>query len=440
MTKRVVIHAGPGKTGTSVIQNWLVNNTEVLAQNKVFYPNHGLDANGVSSGNIYAVLSKDCDNKFFVDEQKVNRLLSDFEASPYEVLLLSSEFFFYKISELKQYFNNATFIIYLRNPLELLESNYNQSVKRHTKKERFSMPYGFKFQLLDDLDKLLADRIDLVIRPYDTSLFYHGNIVSDLLNVFDVDIKVDELRRVNPSYVYQSLEFKRLLNHFPLQEVESEIDRVMQSYSHGDSAYSLIPPKLYDNKLSELVIRVNQFIGLHELSQLTPWIENITNNERNPYFSRELTADELLGVAAFLELESPAIFEHIRRAVLAHPDLFVSNSLIYDCFNVMQVKKVETNHFTEISSLSKILLSNTVSDPAEVTREIALYFERIGDVKTAREFMAAAHIFRPNGPQIKLKLNHYNTTLRSIPPLDTPAKGRTLFSKMIKTWVSRRGK
>lgn len=73
--KKIFIHAGPGKTGTSTIQHWLSRNVDLLAENGIHYPYHDVDSNGVSPGNYDAVLSQDENDKWIVDADKTNSLI-----------------------------------------------------------------------------------------------------------------------------------------------------------------------------------------------------------------------------------------------------------------------------------------------------------------------------------------------------------------------------
>ena len=65
---------------------------------------------------------------------------TELDASGCHTLLLSSEFFFPAIADIQKAFPEAEFVVYVRNPIELLESNYNQSVKRHDETKAFVAP------------------------------------------------------------------------------------------------------------------------------------------------------------------------------------------------------------------------------------------------------------------------------------------------------------
>ncbi|MEP4301758.1 MAG: hypothetical protein ABJ340_19085, partial [Paraglaciecola sp.] len=131
MNKRILIHVGPPKSGTSAIQLALLQHRDTLSQMGINYPTHGLGANGISSGNLEAILSLDCNNKWQVCEDKISSLIAEFNNSTQHTLLLSSEYFFYLAKEIAVLIPQAKFIAYVRCPIDTYESSYNQSIKRH---------------------------------------------------------------------------------------------------------------------------------------------------------------------------------------------------------------------------------------------------------------------------------------------------------------------
>ena len=140
---RIVVHTGPGKTGSSALQLWLSENTEKLREQGVYYPTHKTDANGVSSGNRHKVLEQTESGRLTPSPRLIEKLLGDFERSGTQTLLLSSEFFFPAIAELDCLLPGAEFLAYLRDPLESFESDYNQRVKRHGMQSPLGSPRKF---------------------------------------------------------------------------------------------------------------------------------------------------------------------------------------------------------------------------------------------------------------------------------------------------------
>ena len=96
MSLKVIIHLGPPKTGSSAIQNWLLQNrNELLAKEGIFYPSHTVDSNGISSGNVEAVFERSEDRSLTFSAEKLEQCLIDATKAGAHTLLLSSEFFFF---------------------------------------------------------------------------------------------------------------------------------------------------------------------------------------------------------------------------------------------------------------------------------------------------------------------------------------------------------
>ena len=69
----IFIHVGPPKTGTSFIQQWCSRHREWLLIKGVYYPEHHLDNNLISSGNLLSLfeLKNDDDLTFSIKKLEV---------------------------------------------------------------------------------------------------------------------------------------------------------------------------------------------------------------------------------------------------------------------------------------------------------------------------------------------------------------------------------
>jgi len=335
--KRIVIHAGPAKTGTSAIQYWLGNNHEFLKERGVFYPEHGWDKNNVSSGNRREVLRRTKGGEFRVSRYKVSRLLKKFEKSGCHTLLLSSEFFSSKIQELSCFFSQAEFVLYLRNPVELLESSYNQRVKRRALVDRFSLPESIDQSVWDALEMLMnsdvSDRI--IIRPYAESLFCGGSIICDLLKVIGVDLSIERSCRINSSYSFGALEFMRFLNHFPAKNsVRSAVDKCLQGCSKNSEAHSLLTPKKFVALNQDVASKLEAFIISHGQFQLEPLVETIKHAAQRPYRKQEVRQDELDEVVSYINTNEPELYKKLHSLISDHRDISLENTAFYEAMNV----------------------------------------------------------------------------------------------------------
>lgn len=126
--KKIILHIGQGKTGTSAIQSFLALNTVGLKSSGIAYPHHkSFDRarrGGISSGNFRRTQE--------YDEKIIKRIRKYSESK----ILFSSEFLLNLISgdpdrleNLKKSFE-VELILFVRDPIEGLVSSYGQSVKR----------------------------------------------------------------------------------------------------------------------------------------------------------------------------------------------------------------------------------------------------------------------------------------------------------------------
>ncbi len=340
--KRIIIHTGPGKTGTSAIQAWLVNNRKYLSQYRVFYPEHRLGKSQISSGNIGSILSqidkKDKINSvsgWYVDYEKIDNLLKEFYSSSAEILLLSSEFFFHRIVDIHKAIPEAEFIAYVRNPVELLESNYNQGIKRHGFIEKFKAPkfldkYFWQY-LTGVFEKVNAKKIFL--RPYDERLMVDGNIVSDLLKVVGIDLIVED-KRVNSSYTLASLEFKRLLNSFSLGSLELKVDSALQGCKVGFANYSLMDQASFKRLNKQSCHSMQIFIDKYKQVHLISLLKLFQNAEQKPFRQQEVSFDDLSAICEYMYKKNRLVFKQLKALISLHNNLLIDNSALYSLFNV----------------------------------------------------------------------------------------------------------
>jgi hypothetical protein len=125
--KKVLLHVGHGKTGTSYIQSFLAINGEKLPAYNIWYPNHTSfeDAKRgyVTSGNMDSL------------ERFDDYILEHVAVSEFDNVLFSSEFLFELISRNRDAFArickyfDVVVILFIRDPFEHAISTYGQLVK-----------------------------------------------------------------------------------------------------------------------------------------------------------------------------------------------------------------------------------------------------------------------------------------------------------------------
>lgn len=326
--KSIVVHAGLPKTGTSAVQAWLAANAERLQAAGVYYPWHAVDDNQVSAGNAGYVLAP---GTWSVDSALVEETMEEFETSGCDTLLLSSEAFMPELESLSRALPAQTrFVLYVRDPLEFLESDYNQRVKRLPHLAEFvpdAAAYGGWLgheYLYGALDSGI-DRRQLDLRPYHPTLFTGGNLLTDLLSTLGVDpVRLGDtsLRRVNTSYSLHALEMKRALNHLPLGDALAErLDSCLQSCPLGPTSYTLIPPdarerlrRQADDELRALSLR-------YDIDSLEPLRKALLEQPTKPYYPQLLSSTEIDLVADHLGRTAFRLVARLAMLLEQHPEI-----------------------------------------------------------------------------------------------------------------------
>lgn len=221
--KRLYLHIGTHKTGSTTIQHWLRENSEKLKSEDYYYPMEGayfyppeaspsLLAHAVL-GNKPAYLGQTV-----IDyDSCVADIKRDIEASTCSNIIISSEHFsnaftydaVKKVHDLfVDLFDSITVIIYLRRQDARIESSWAQAVKSSLSNLSFDDFYDQN--LLNpkwDYFNLLKPWIDffgeaaIKVRPFEKSQFLNGNLLHDFLSLIDLNIRplVQDRRNISPS-------------------------------------------------------------------------------------------------------------------------------------------------------------------------------------------------------------------------------------------------
>jgi hypothetical protein len=304
MHTRTIVHVGPPKTGSSALQHWLLGNRRLLRDYGVFYPEHPLGASGISSGHVDTLYDRIGAGDFTFSSIKYAELIGSMAASGCHTLLLSSEFFFQVIDELHNELADAEFVYYLRSPQEVMESIYNQHVKRHSYTEVFHASEIALFSQLESLSAYLENfgSKRLNIRAYGENFFHGGNIGSDFLSLLGQNILCAGMPdRINTSYEFEALEIMRRLNHFPLGDMHGHIDAALQCFDRGIADYSLTPPEVYRANQLEVAGLIDEVFCRAGIESATRFLEAIRTSIQKPYYPQELTRVQFDVVARFLK-------------------------------------------------------------------------------------------------------------------------------------------
>lgn len=133
LEQRVILHVGLHKTGTTSIQNALFEQREVLLQNGILYPNSGLElkAPAVGRRHLHLKLSVATEG---AESLALARLAEEVRASACHSAVVSHEALFAPdvspgdvLLGLKGF--HVEVVVYLRNPVDYLESKYREWVR-----------------------------------------------------------------------------------------------------------------------------------------------------------------------------------------------------------------------------------------------------------------------------------------------------------------------
>lgn len=339
--KSIVVHAGLPKTGTSAVQAWLHHHTEQLADAGVFYPWYFLDKNGISAGNAGSLMERS-GPRFVTSPANVESTLADFEASGCDTLLLSSEAFLPELPHLIEALPEQTrFVMYVRDPLAFLESDYNQRVKRAPHMHEFSpdaAAYGGWLGHEHLYNALASDevRARTELRAYHPDLFVGGSLLTDLLHAAGIDASRFsdlELKQINTSYSLHALEMKRTLNALPLPgDLTERLDVHLQSCPLGPTSYSLIPPADYERLRKEADDELRALSVKYDIDSLEPLREKLRDLPSKPYHPQALTEAEVDAVVGHLAKVGKRLTRRIAATLEKHPEIELPYPSLRDSF------------------------------------------------------------------------------------------------------------
>lgn len=198
--KKVVIHVGQAKTGTTTLQKTLNQNRNIILEQGYLYPkpkfvvsHHVLTvpfARNVQRS-LVQHLGNDHEIASQIAFQQWDELSKEAKLKNPEVLLLSSEFFYYvpKVGEVPQLIErlfgphiNIELIVYLRSHSEHYISLVQQHLKAHHNlpKNALKSNYREHFGKLSSVGKVIA-------RKFDRKSMKDGDIVTDFCDVVGID-------------------------------------------------------------------------------------------------------------------------------------------------------------------------------------------------------------------------------------------------------------
>jgi len=260
MSKKLYLHIGTHKTGTTSIQKALVENQDKLQERGLSYFYD--DVNGVKSP-IFNVHTWFGLNNDFVQDgftlglkskfaQEISKLSGDVIASSenFSWFFNSKELIELK-KELDKYFNQVFIILYIRRQDTHIISHRNEGSKSsHRPAAVFYghgttalSPYQKSFdQYLDYYKKVqmwssVFGKENMIIKIFDRKLMYQKDVVADFFHLFDIeDIK---LTKSNVSNGFEKTKVRLLMNQMNMPD--GILRNIISAYLSDEG--KLLPPK-----------------------------------------------------------------------------------------------------------------------------------------------------------------------------------------------------
>lgn len=255
-TNILLIHIGMPKTGTTALQNFLLDNNAKLAKYGWSYPILS-DGQRGELGEIELSGIKRCGNGCWIYESWIlDNIESEWDAGMDIVLrhlenknVIISEETIYEygtekfIMDAKKKYENIKVVIYLRRQDRAIESRYNQHIKSLGEESTFIkfiesdgipehyLDYALK---LDSISKIIG-RENLIVRVYEKQQLVGNDIITDFLSILGIPSGQDDWEkseRMNLSLGGNFLEISKLINS--MQSVEGILEGQNGEWSWSD--------------------------------------------------------------------------------------------------------------------------------------------------------------------------------------------------------------
>ena len=251
MKKKLYIHIGRPKVGSTAIQSFLKTNRKTLLENGILYPAAGERQN--ASHQLASVLLREAERKQDLNpaESLYRDLIAEIESSAASTCVISSENFYFvqpkRVAEALEGKYDVKIICYVRRQDEVLVSSYIQELRDDTLQEYER----------DDIDRYLTrpDRLvlldyhaimdrwatafgveNIIVRVYENGQL-NGDLFNDFMDAMGSSL-TDEYnkpqKRVNATPSSDILEIIKLVNRFPASlTIRKQIKRYLVEISEN---------------------------------------------------------------------------------------------------------------------------------------------------------------------------------------------------------------
>lgn len=312
MSKKVYLHIGAGKTGSSALQVWLHNNATSFLTEGYYYPTdnqHALSRYQITSGNGLALYDQ------VVDRTAEDLIARDLDQSP-KALIYSSE----GLQKLRPqeilYLKNtvasagATLIpiIFIRDIYPIVFSSYQQLIKRHLYTQDFGVYVNSLtgIQQFEVLEKFELFFEEIKVLHYD-SLLTKGLDIGflDATELNQKNIPKMSSAKVNRGLTTSESELLKIFNKAYLNNFEPVVGRGPLAdaliYRNPEAVTEFLYDeelhKILNNKFSPVIEKINNKYFLSNLLQVcdTSTIKNAVSKKY-----RSIKSDDIYLIFDFL--------------------------------------------------------------------------------------------------------------------------------------------
>lgn len=308
--RRLIIHIGRQKSGTSALQYFLNQNESFLKNESVIYPQSGRE--GKIAHHHIAILMKE--EKYSEIKSILNLILE--ETSTFNTVIISSEAFqnvinLYPLEQIIRYFNQVQVICYLRESLSYLLSAYKQKVQAQNYTD--SIDTFLKSARLDY--KRLVNRWqqldeNIIVRLYEKQSLINQNIIDDFFDCLNLNLPSEISRHTiakNTSLGSSLVLYKLIRNKLNLAErKEYQNLEKIAGEKKAEQAELFIPAHLQNkfrekDKNNDYLKELFGTIQEKDFSKNSPWVldENLEADFKkyNQYFELPVPLDKGLQIA-----------------------------------------------------------------------------------------------------------------------------------------------
>lgn len=427
---KVLLHIGTPKTGSSALQFFLNENRRLLAQCGYYYPEHSYDSNQVSGGHGGFLRWLES-GEYEKARAQVDAWLKAASRKKLN-LLLSAEGFYAKAGVLPALFSGYPLkvVAFVRNPVEFVVANHNQSIKRHLGTHTLhdvlaNVPNatnrGVSGELLFEWAGAVG-RDNLSVLAYHKPAFENGRVEYTFLQWLGVsgalraDFRLPE-RLINTSYTAEALELKRLLNAVLTVEdrpLNQRIDLFLQRYSDQSNNSSAssggLPVQPEVLKRAYQAFEASNARLLKQLVDVPP--EGFL---KMPESYPEPRMPDMLEVCALersMARELPDVADELRARVAAQLELRRPRYAIFRLADLMGIPYTEPRAHQTIAEPFLKAFRDPKADAADHLRTLAQLLNAEGFKKEALNAIRQAEKQRPNGPVIRELRQRLESDLR----------------------------